>query len=166
MSGQPGRSGRRKKPAALRKLEGNRGKRPIPPDEPKPSGSPRMPDYFNDEQKRLWIAALAHLPRGLIGAADAAFLEVFSISWWTLRTARRDINRIGLMVKGSEGQPIRNPLLGIARGAAADLHSFGGDLGMSPAARTRLTAIDDGELDPMELLLGMDGDPASAWSTQ
>ena len=28
----------------------------------------------------------------------------------------REINRIGLMVRGGDGQPIRNPLIGIARG--------------------------------------------------
>ena len=148
--------GRHRKPAAIRKAEGKRGHRPIP-NEPKPVGSPTMPDYFDDEEKRLWIAALAHLPKGIIGAADTAFLEVFVVSWQTLRSCRRDINRIGLMVKGGDGQPIRNPLLGIARGAAADLHLFGADLAMSPAARTKLIAVDDGEIDPMELLLGMDG---------
>ena len=60
-----------------------------------------------------------------------------------------------MLVHGADGQPIRNPLLGIARGAAADLHMFGADLAMSPAARTKLVAVDDGEIDPMELLLGM-----------
>ena len=154
MAGRPGRSGRRKKPAIIRKLEGKRGHRPIPK-EPKPIGSPTMPDYFDGEQQKLWIAALAHLPKGLIGAADTAFIEAFVISWWTMRSARRDIAKTGLLVRSPDG-PIRNPLLGIARGAAADMHRFGTDLAMSPAARTKLVAVDSGELDPMELLLGME----------
>ena len=60
------------------------------------------------------------------------------------------------MVKGSEGQPVRNPYIGIARQAAAEINLFGTALGMSPLARTRLVAADSGEVDPMELLLGME----------
>ena len=105
----------------------------------------------------LLTAALAHLPKGLIGAADTAFLEAFVTSWWTMRSARREINRIDrLLVRGGDGDPIRNPLLGIARGAGADVHMFGADLAMSPAARAKLVAVDDGEVDPIEYFLGME----------
>ena len=40
------------------------------------------------------------------------------------------------------------------------MHLAGSDIGLSPAARARLTNVENALDDPMELLLGMDGDPA------
>ena len=135
--------------------EGNRGKRPIQ-NEPTPGGLPAMPDYFDQEQRRAWMATLAYLPKGLLTGADTAFCEVFAVSWATFREAQRAIGRSGKLVRGSEGQPIRNPWNGIARQARDEIHMFGQSSGMSPAGRTKLVAVDDGDTDPMELLLGMD----------
>jgi P27 family predicted phage terminase small subunit len=148
-------SGRAKKPALVKKLEGNRGRRKIQ-DEPKPDGLPRMPEYFNDEQKEAWMATLKYLPKGLVTGADTAACEVFAVAWATWREAQRALNPTGQLVRGSEGQPVRNPWKAIARQASGEMNMFGAALGMSPLARTRLVASDDGAHDPMELLLGMD----------
>lgn len=160
MAGKPGRSGAPRKPAALRHAEGNRGKRPIP-NEPKAHGVPVAPSFFNDEQRRLFGVLLAMVPQGIIAACDGPILEGFVISWWTHREARRQINALGLMVRGDSG-PIRNPLLGIARGALADLNSSGAALGLSPASRARMIAPGSEEDDPMTLLLG--GDDGPEWA--
>ena len=45
------------------------------------------------------------------------------------------------------------------------MHASGSELGLSPAARARLTNFEMAEDDPMEFLLGHEDDPASAWST-
>lgn len=156
MAGKAGRSGPPRKPALIREIEGNRSRRPIPK-EPKAEGQPAMPDYLNDEQRQLWRALVAQLPKGLLAACDTAFLEAAAMSWWTFREARRQSNASGLLIRDKDGQPKPNPYLKIAKQAAADLNMFGASLGMSPAARARLVAIDDGAVDPMELLLGMDG---------
>jgi P27 family predicted phage terminase small subunit len=116
------------------------------------------PDFFNNEQRRLWFSVLAFMPQGLIAACDGPLVETFVFSWWTQREARRQINEIGLMVRSPDGA-IRNPLLGIARGASADMHRIGGDLGLSPLARTRLIDADADMDDPIELLLGEDFGP-------
>ena len=41
---------------------------------------------------------------------------------------------------------------------------MGNELGLSPAARARLSVEPEKPQDPMELLLGDDMDPAGAWS--
>lgn len=160
MAGKAGRSGRPIKPAAIKRLEGNPGKRPIQR-EPKASGLPVPPSIFNDEQRRLWLLVLSFMPQGLIAACDGPMLEIFVFAWWTHREARRQINDLGLMVRSGDG-PIRNPLLGIARGAAADMHRVGADLGLSPLARTRLIEGDPDSFDPIALLLGDDDEPQTA----
>ena len=46
----------------------------------------------------------------------------------------------GLLVRGNAGSPIANPLLKIARHAAADMVRYAGLFGMTPVARSRLSA--------------------------
>jgi hypothetical protein len=73
--------------------------------------------------------------------------------------AREALAKTGKLVQGSEG-PIINPYWRIWRQAANDARMMGGELGLSPSSRARLSVEADKEPDPMELLLGMEGDPA------
>jgi P27 family predicted phage terminase small subunit len=148
-------SGRAKKPAALKRLEGNRGKRPIQK-EPVPDGAPVCPGYMTEEQRACWRSTVRYLPKGLLTGADTAFLEIYAIAWADFREAQRALARTGKLVKGADGQPVRNPWKALARQAAAEINTFGASLGMSPLSRTRLIAADNGEEDPMQVLLGMD----------
>ena len=43
-----------------------------------------------------------------------------------------------LLVKGSLGNPIPNPLIKIARNAAGDMLRYAAEFGMTPAARARI----------------------------
>jgi phage terminase small subunit len=53
---------------------------------------------------------------------------------------RRNPATSGLLVKRADGNPAANPLLGIARKAAADMVHLAGHFGMSPVARARISA--------------------------
>jgi phage terminase small subunit len=44
------------------------------------------------------------------------------------------------LIKTSSGDAAQNPLIGIARRAAADMVRYAGEFGMSPAARARISA--------------------------
>ena len=46
----------------------------------------------------------------------------------------------GLMITGSTGSHLANPLVKIARNAAADMLRFAGEFGMTPRARSYLDA--------------------------
>lgn len=144
----------------MRIAEGNPGHRRVP-DEPRALGRPVPPGYFDDQQRAVWNILLASVPNGMLAACDAAIMEILVQSWTIYRQASAEINRIGLMVRASDG-PRRNPLIGIARGAAADLHMAASSLGLSPLARTRLQASAEKPFDPIELLLGGDDEDSDA----
>jgi P27 family predicted phage terminase small subunit len=52
----------------------------------------------------------------------------------------RDENMHGLLVKTTDGNARRNPLVKIAADAAEDMLRFAGEFGLTPVARTRLAA--------------------------
>ena len=169
--GASGSGGRNRKPAALRRLEGDRRKlgthkfaaslkrEPVAP------GRPICPDYFTPNQQRLWDATITSAPKGLLTAADTALIEVFVVGWDMLRQVNRQISETGLLVHGERGD-VRNPLLLIKRQATADVQACAGQLGMSSWARSRLVAPATEDEDPMALLLGWDGDDAGQRTKQ
>src|SRR5215204_5713507 len=59
---------RHRRPAVIRKREGNPGKRPIP-NEIAGRGKPRCPDHLSDDQKRCWQAVVRALPEGILTSA-------------------------------------------------------------------------------------------------
>ena len=54
--------------------------------------------------------------------------------------AEKDQLTGGLMIKTSNGNAIQNPLVGTANKAAADMMRYAAEFGMTPSARTRITA--------------------------
>ena len=164
MRNQPGQ-GRKPKSALIKKLEGNRKKVGAEKirEEPKAKGRPTLPDHLNAEERRLWGAVVGSLPDGLLSRADDAILERFAVAWATFREAHRLVRASSLLVQ-TTGGPARNPLLVVRNAAAKEMHLSGGELGLSPVARARLTAASTEDDDPMSLLLGMDGDEDAAWA--
>lgn len=171
MVGVAGRSGRQRRPAALRKREGDRSKvgaRKFVEQlaaEPRGIGMPQMSEHLSPEAARLWRDVVAALPAGLLSGADCCLLEIFCCEWQTFREADRDIQRRGLLVRSRAGR-IRNPSLAIRDQAARLMFTVGAAIGLSPASRARLIAPSTADADPLSLLLGDDGDPAGAWSTK
>lgn len=164
MSGQPGRSGPRHKPAALKRAEGNRGKRRIR-EEPKAHGWPKVPIHVAPDQRLVWARLMATMPKGVVASCDEYMMEAFVISVSTYRQADELIRKSALMVRGTEGSPIANPLLRIRSRAFAEMRACALELGLSPAARARLLKVEVTEDDPMELLLGMDPEINRMWAT-
>lgn len=143
--------GRKPKPNLIKRLEGNRSRREIPP-EIIAMGRPRVPDEFSGEERQLWAAVMRSLPIGLLTAADQSVLERMAVAWARFRECQRKITQVGLMVKSERG-PARNPLLIVQKQAAEEMHACGEVLGLSPVARSRITASDPGDDDPLSLLL-------------
>ena len=72
--------GRRPKPTAIRRLEGNRGRRAWNRDEPQvPSGIPRCPEHLAPVAKAEWRrVARALLAMGVLTLIDRAALAAYS----------------------------------------------------------------------------------------
>jgi P27 family predicted phage terminase small subunit len=150
------RSGRKPVPRRIREIEGNKSHRKLR-NEPKAKGNPTFPSHLTADHAALWDDTLDALPAGVITAADASMLELFVCSWEAFRASTRLILRTGLLIQTPEG-PRLNPLLRARAQAAHTMKGSASELGLSPASRARLLAPKKQEDDPMELLLGMDGD--------
>lgn len=80
--------GRRPKPTALKILEGNPGKRPLPKDEPKPVGVVKKPTFLKGKAAKIWKEFAPLVQRmGLLTIAD-----VKAFSRWCVLTAEFEAN--------------------------------------------------------------------------
>jgi P27 family predicted phage terminase small subunit len=157
MAGQP------RKPTKIRKLEGVRGhSSPLPKNEPEGIGRPRAPSHLSLEAQARWRDIVESLPVELLTRADEVTLERAAEAWAVYRETAIKLDASGLLVKGRMGEAIKNPLLSIMRQASADLDRCSWQLGLSPAARCRITSPERASEDPLALLLGPEG---NAWRT-
>jgi P27 family predicted phage terminase small subunit len=143
--------GRRRIPGHLRLIQGNPGKRPIPP-EPQPEVPEQLPDppaFLNGHARDEWFRVAPELRRlGLLTVLDtmalAAYCAVYS-RWRTaeealMKMAEKDPVTGALLIKGALGEPRENPRVRAAERAAGDMIRFAGEFGMTPSARARVAA--------------------------
>ena len=150
--------GRPPKPSAIKKAEGNRGKRPENKNEPKPSTFGRVPPappFLCDDGRAEWDRVAHQLSElGLLTELDistlAAYCNAFG-RWITAERAIREeaaaavkagrrskVKHSGLIVLTSNKNAIQSPLVGISRRAAHDMLRFAAEFGMTPSARSRI----------------------------
>jgi hypothetical protein len=79
-------SGRHRKPAAIRKAEGNRSHRPIPA-EPQGRGQPVLPLHLSADERAIFSHVIDNAPAGLITAADQHVLEAYAVAVALFRDA-------------------------------------------------------------------------------
>lgn len=149
------RPGPPKKPSALRLLEGDTSHRPQNKREPKPALLKKAlaaPDWLTREGRSVWKRVVPELQRlNLLSKLDLDALGAYCASVGRARKAEAILKRGGLTVKVN-GQVQRRIEIGIARDSWKDARAFAGELGLTPAARTRLEV----PLNPSEA--GADGD--------
>jgi P27 family predicted phage terminase small subunit len=138
-------------PTHLKLLRGNPGHQKLNP-EPEPVAPkelPEPPELLDEVAQNEWWKIGCELHRlGLLTVIDFATFEAYCecySQWWHARAALRkmaanDPNTNALMVKGSLGNPIVNPLVKIAALAARDMVQYAGQLGCTPVARARIAA--------------------------
>ena len=152
--------GRRPLPTNWKVLRGNPGKRPLNKNEPKPelpNEPPAAPSFLTGYALEEWrrISVEAHR-LGLLTGVDVMPMAAYCDAYERWRTARetvaamaeRDPVMHGLIVRTQSGGAAANPLVWIAANAARDMVRYAAELGMSPAARSRINAgvdLDDGK---------------------
>ena len=134
--------GRKPKPTALKKAEGNPGKRRPNPAEPRPvvAGHPDRPPHLEGEAAAEWDRVVALCPPEWVARTDRATLAAYCQSWGQHVEATLALARHGLVVKSPSGYPILNPYQSVARGAMADCVKFAAELGLTPSSRSRVRA--------------------------
>ena len=108
--------GRRPKPAQLKMVTGNPGKRPINRNEPQSPPIGRPPKDFDAEHRAVWREILRATPAGVIREGDRFKLEVLCRCLLQSRKATQ-----------------------IRPAEVAQLRLLLADLGMDPTARARLS---------------------------
>jgi P27 family predicted phage terminase small subunit len=138
-----------KTPTHLTLLRGNPSRRPIR-NEPEPAAlaePPDPPEFLSEDAKNEWYRVTPELMAlGMLSELDRYPLAAYCQAYGQWRTAERTLAEMaagdprfsGLMIRGSAGSPMTNPLLKIARHAAADMLAFAAEFGLTPRARSHL----------------------------
>ena len=139
-------------PTQLNLLRGNPGKQRLPNNEPQPEQDIDVPDpppfitgYAADE----WWTVATQLHRlGLLTKVDCAPLAAYCSAYGHWRQAEESLARMaandplmhGKIIKTKYGDAAVNPLVSIARKHAGDMVRFAAEFGLTPAARTHISA--------------------------
>ena len=153
-------AGRKPKPTHLKLVKGTGRKSRINKAEAQlPRDLPMPPPHLHDYAKVEWGRVASDLyEAGLLSKVDRAALAAYCTAYarWQLaeetlaRVAALDPNFHGQLTQTTNKNMIQNPLIGIANKAMADMMRYATDLGMTPSARSRVTARPPapGEVDP------------------
>ncbi len=145
--------GRKPKPSGLKLVTGTDRADRRNPGEPRPV--PRCPDpppHLTAEACAEWIRISQQLcALGILSEIDRAALAAYCQAygrWVQAETAldqmaTRDQLTKGLMIRTKGGNAIQNPLVGTANKAMSDMMRYAAEFGMTPSARTRISAEND-----------------------
>jgi P27 family predicted phage terminase small subunit len=142
--------GRKPKPTAVKELEGNPGKRPLPEEEPHHEAPPPDFDLPPAELTGDLVAAaewrrLAPVLRKskTVTEADRGSLIACCQQWSRYLEANKSVSSMGMVVRSPSGYPMPNPYIGITNKALGNLVRLWAELGLTPSSRSRVTAAED-----------------------
>jgi P27 family predicted phage terminase small subunit len=147
--------GRPPKPTALKKLQGNPGRRPLPKNEPQPElGIPTRPEWLLTEAKREWNRVVPELARlGLLAKVDRALIAAYCQCWARYVEAQQDIAEHGSTFTTDRGYEGPRPSVAIAKQALEKMTVLSAKFGFTPSDRSRLRAPEAEKKDPFEEFL-------------
>ena len=125
--------------------------------EPKPE--PRLPSppaHLSKEARREWRRSGAFLLQlGLISDLDRSAFAAYCTAYGRWIETEDALRTYGVMIKSPNGFPMQSPYLSVANKAMEQMRSLLSEFGMSPATRTKVSAIPQPhEPDEFELLFG------------
>ena len=136
--------GRKPKLRVVRELEGNPGKRPLPPKDPSDQALGRAPQGLTSEERETWRRVARECP--WLRRADRALVELFSRSWLQLTVADRRL--VTLVVKGGDLHAL-DGLQRMVNQARASCLRMLAEMGATATSRARVGAGDDGTRDDL-----------------
>ena len=151
--------GRKPKPTALKKLEGNPGKRPLNEHEPlPPKGTIRCPTWLEAEAKKEWRRLAPSLEAmGVLTMADITAFSGYCQAYARWKEAEEFITQHGSIFQTPSGYVQQVPQVSIAQQNLKIMQSFCSEFGLTPATRARIIAAGGKDEiasdDPMEKIL-------------
>jgi P27 family predicted phage terminase small subunit len=131
-------------PTKIKKLTGNRGKRPLNANEPEPLPliNKEPPEHLNDMASGEWERMYPELSKlGLITTIDVTAFEGYCIAYSIWREALKKLNDEGMITEGDNGIPYQSPYLKIQNQQLKIVQSFLNEFGMTPASRSRVAVV-------------------------
>lgn len=108
--------------------------------------SAAAPDWLDELGRGMWETICPLLcQEGVLAVTDLHNVEAFCSAYSTFRLSIIEISEKGLVVEGATGGPVKNPALTSKNEALRQMTTFGGALGLDPAARGRLMSSSGGQ---------------------
>lgn len=133
---------------------GNPGKRKPPRVVRAKPGIPNPPTSLPKEALAEWRRITKDLDElGLVAHVDRAVLTTYCEWWARARQLKKMLDDESLVVSGSMGQPVANPLWAMHKDAADRVVSLAKELLCSPTARLRANLPEEPDADQSEGIL-------------
>jgi P27 family predicted phage terminase small subunit len=147
--------GRKPKPSALKKLEGNPGHRVINKKEPKPTSViPSCPNHLTGTARQEWARVTKELHAlGVIARVDRAALAVYCTAYKDYVDAENIIKEQGAVIMSDKGGMYQNPWMGIKKRSMDQMVKFASEFGMTPSSRSRVKVETPSEEEELEKML-------------
>ena len=138
------------KPTAIKKVQGNPGKRKLNALEPQlPPGLPECPDHLDETARQEWArVSLVLVGMRVLTEADYIGLANLCQAYSTLIAAQKQINKSGILYKTKSGYIQQNPLLGIVHTQTTIVNNLLREFGLTPSSRTRVAIAEPKEKRP------------------
>ncbi len=132
--------GRKPKPTHLKVLEGNPGRRPLNPGEPRPEAKvPTCPQHLCPSAKAEWKRLAQQLfTLGILTALDRSTLAAYCQSYGRWVEAEQKLKETPTLLKMPSGYVQQNPWLTISNKQLELMHKYMSEFGLSPVARSRV----------------------------
>ena len=133
--------GRKPKPSALRRVQGNPGKRGFNDKEPQPpAGLPDCPDHLSEAARQEWhrLAQTLH-DMGVLTTVDRAALAAYCQSWGRWVEAEEKLQESPTLFKTPSGYVQQSPWLSVANKQLELMGRYMSELGITPASRSRVS---------------------------
>ena len=141
-------AGRPPKPAALKRLTGNPGKRPIREEArvTVPAKVPYPPRFLNAEGRAEWRRVIKLLIKaGLYSELDRTILAIYCSEYGAWRDAMDYLEAQGKVLTTNKGYQYTNPWQTIAERARTAAQSALQQFGLSPSSRSKVSPREAGK---------------------
>jgi P27 family predicted phage terminase small subunit len=132
--------GRKPRPTALKRLDGNPGKRALNHAEPvPPPGLPDCPEHLSEHACAEWhrLAEALH-GMGVLTLADRAALAAYCQAYGRWVEAEEKLKETPAMIRTPSGYVQQSPWMSVANKQLELMGRYMAELGLTPAARSRI----------------------------
>ena len=138
-----GKSGPKKKPTALKVLQGTARHEDNNRNEVKPKPViPVYSDAITQKAKHKYNKVAERLEKlGIISELDGDQLSIYCQCWIEWENLTEMIREDGMFVSGQNGSKVKNPMLQVRRDICSELRGLAAQFGFTPSSRTGITPM-------------------------